>query len=405
MRVHVLNVKYTPNLGDGVIADCLEHAIGQAPGVDHVESCDLAGRTAYGTGLNKSRGTVRTVLSLIPVPLRQLALCVMLELVSRLKLSAHYKQSLSLADAILIGGGQLIADKDLNFPRKINAALNAAQGRQTANAVYGVGVAKSFTKKGLSLFKKAFSGRLAQVRCRDTLSVTRWDSKIGEPSAQKVWDPGFLMSELYPSNKQAMGSKPLIGVGVTHPETLMLHADPDRRIMNEDDWLTFYRNLVLSLLAKGADVELFTNGAFDDQEFAQSILEACTPQVTDGQTIILEPTAATPGELSLKIASFDGLIAHRLHANIVAFSYAVPHVGLGWDSKMQGFFSETERDAFLVTDVDTGDADRVSDLMFSALSQEIDAKKIAAIQGEIHKQVVDLIAGLKVTSFNDAEPD
>ena len=55
MIVGTLNVKYSPNLGDGLLAECLEAELRSArPGVE-TRSIDLAGRTAYGEGLKHRR--------------------------------------------------------------------------------------------------------------------------------------------------------------------------------------------------------------------------------------------------------------------------------------------------------------------------------------------------------------
>ncbi|MEL6386946.1 MAG: polysaccharide pyruvyl transferase family protein, partial [Pseudomonadota bacterium] len=70
MKLCIFNVKYSPNLGDGVIADCLEAALRRhLPGAD-IQSCDLAGRTAFGEGLNRSRALAMRTLDMTPGPLR-----------------------------------------------------------------------------------------------------------------------------------------------------------------------------------------------------------------------------------------------------------------------------------------------------------------------------------------------
>ena len=48
MKISLLNVKYSPNLGDGIIAECLEHVLLQSDEVSDVSSCDLAGRSEFG---------------------------------------------------------------------------------------------------------------------------------------------------------------------------------------------------------------------------------------------------------------------------------------------------------------------------------------------------------------------
>ena len=47
MKILVFNVKYSENLGDGLLADCIEETLRAEGG--EVETLDLAGRTAVGT--------------------------------------------------------------------------------------------------------------------------------------------------------------------------------------------------------------------------------------------------------------------------------------------------------------------------------------------------------------------
>ncbi|XZQ27947.1 hypothetical protein ACTTAL_10305 [Rhodobacter capsulatus] len=61
--IRLMNVKFSPNLGDGLLSDCLEaglRARGAAAG-----SIDLAARTGYGQGL-AGRGRVLRLLEAMP---------------------------------------------------------------------------------------------------------------------------------------------------------------------------------------------------------------------------------------------------------------------------------------------------------------------------------------------------
>ena len=108
MKISLLNVKYSPNLGDGIIAECLEHALSQSDEVSDVSSCDLAGRTEFGKGLNGSRQKIRRVFSLMPKGIRQFFMSCVLKALVKFKLRQHYADTLRGSDCVLIGGGQLI---------------------------------------------------------------------------------------------------------------------------------------------------------------------------------------------------------------------------------------------------------------------------------------------------------
>lgn len=55
-RIVLFNVKYSPDLGDGLLSECLERELGRSlPGCE-VVSIDLAGRTAYPRVHGRARG-------------------------------------------------------------------------------------------------------------------------------------------------------------------------------------------------------------------------------------------------------------------------------------------------------------------------------------------------------------
>ena len=136
--IRLFNVKYSPNLGDGVLSECLEEALAQELGSADVASIDLAGREAYG-GSGAGRHLALAVLNNLPQLVRRAAIRLPLVLQSRRKWRPHYRTGVKPCDAVVIGGGNLLADLDLNFPTKLALALDEAARRDLPVAFYGVG--------------------------------------------------------------------------------------------------------------------------------------------------------------------------------------------------------------------------------------------------------------------------
>ena len=404
MRLTILNLKYSPNLGDGVIAECLEHSIKEQPQITEIDSCDLAGRASYGQGLNKSRQPIRAVISRLPKSLRTPALSFALIVLISSKLRGFYRSKLQHTDLVLIGGGQLISDEDMNFCRKIEAAVSSIARPNAAIGLHAVGVARHFTPKGLSLFQRAFAKQLSLVNVRDSKSIERWHANFETPIAEKVWDPGFLASDLYGTPESPARKRPLIGIGITNPDTLALHHDGSSPALSRDGYLEYFVNLVARSIHHELDVELFTNGAFDDQTFAEQVLEAYRQQAPGSHDRVrLAKRPTTPKELSLTIANYDGLIAHRLHANIIAFSYEIPHVGLGWNSKMEGCFSEIGRRKYLLLGHEQSDAERAISLMQDAMMDPIDSDLLSSVKKQINEQTAAAVKQLERVALERSE--
>ncbi|WP_084395826.1 polysaccharide pyruvyl transferase family protein [Henriciella aquimarina] len=399
MKLVLLNVKFSPNLGDGIIAECLEWALREADPTISAVSCDLAGRTAFGDGINQSRRTVYAVLDRLPKPVRRQFVEYMLKHMIRTRLREHYDNALKGADAALIGGGQLIADADLNFPLKISAAVSQARQRNVQVGVYGAGVGGCFSEEGHALFDKAFGKGLVCTRLRDEISVSRWRKNFAADDIRTVHDPGMLARQVYGPARGSRRKRPLIGVGITNPSTLNLHAD--EKTYGKREWRDFFIWLCEALVADGYDVQLFTNGAHDDHVFADFVFAGAEGMLRASGRIRPARTLTRPAELAHLIGSFDGLVAHRLHAAIVAYSYGVPHVGLGWDSKMDGFFSTVGRQDFLISDTRPSSSAvcaSIGEAMRAGIDEDARAEAMAVTRGEVR----DLVGLLKAACLAHA---
>lgn len=404
MDIALLNVKYSPNLGDGIIAECFEAALKASPDVNSVRSCDLAGRTTYGDGVDASRQLLFSILECLPPRLRALVFATLLRRLISTKLRAHYADGLAGADVVIVGGGQLIADSNLNFPLKLSSALEQVDRTSTSVAIHGVGIGLKLGRKGRLLLRRAFGSNLVATHVRDQRSVERWNKQFSQPAAQKVWDPGLLASEVYGWPKRTERPRPLVGFGITHPATLMRHADSKETILTIDDWTLFYQDLVRLLAAQNCDVELFSNGASEDDKFAASVYSAISSSPLANITVTLAERPKVPRQVAHTIAGYDAIIAHRLHANAIAYSYGIPHVGMGWDSKMEGFFEETKRSKYLIQTTQSTTPANVGVKLMSALREHIEPVAIASIQSQIHEQISDLVEKILVSRTQSAQP-
>ncbi|QFT77348.1 polysaccharide pyruvyl transferase family protein [Erythrobacter sp. THAF29] len=351
-RIDILNVKYSPNLGDGVIAECLEEEIArQRPGWD-AKSVDLAGRQDFGTGLDSARGRVLRVVDTMPLFLRRIALFLILSALVRFRLRSHWRRELKGSDAIVLGGGQLIAGADFNFPIKINGVLKEIRRPRRPFAVFGVGVAGNLNRTAKALFKRGLKPlEIVHVAVRDGASVAHWDSQIaanGIATAARCRDPGLLAGEVY--SKSAFGEdrvRPLVGLGIVNPRTLDRHSSAVP-LGHVDRALDQSAQLARCLLASGFDVSLFTNGPHDDEKYLGLVLES-----VGNPRLRRSPRPRLPRDLAGIVRSFDAVVAHRLHANILAYAFRIPHVGLAWDPKVRAFFNSVDRGPFVVDLVDS----------------------------------------------------
>ncbi len=367
LRIRLFNVKYSPNLGDGLLSECLEKALIALGASGDTWSIDLAARQVYGDGL-AGRLQIMAALDRMPKWLRQRFVRIPLAIHAYRKWRPHYSLNIQGANAVAIGGGNLISDIDLNFPTKLTLAINEAERLQIPFVVYASGVTADWTPRGTAMMRKAFSSKLLRgVFVRDEDSKRLWDEKLGYSSGHKavvVRDPGLLASEFIPPSRRKDTKRPVAGVGIMSHIAIRYHADNAPAPGYLESW---YVDLVGGVIAKGFQVVIFTNGSPEDIAYLAGIrsrLEAA------GGDAISFPTQRTPTELCGIISGLDVLVAYRMHAVIAAYSYGVPAVGLAWDQKLRSFMASVGREAFLC-DVAQVEAASAVELACRALADPI----------------------------------
>ena len=346
MKIVVFNVKFSENLGDGILAQCLEKALCRDGGIE-VDTIDLAGRVCFGATSPHRRSAVR-VLHVLPSFARRLAVTQALR--SKLRaLGDEWDRKISAADAVVLGGGNLFQDDDLNFPLKIGTLLDRICRSGKPLAIYGVGVSGAWSPRAYQLFQRVEETRLVYLAVRDRASRDNWRRHFPKGQAPVVVpDPGLLARDLLSAgvgegvNNVERG----VGICVTDPLILARHSNrPPRGVCFST--LGEYELLVRLLVERGERVCLFCNGAREDQAFAERIFfgDRLASSRSTGLLRLAE-RPGTPEELMDVIRSNSVMLAHRLHACIAAYALGIPHVGLGWDQKVESFFRSVGREDF-----------------------------------------------------------
>jgi polysaccharide pyruvyl transferase WcaK-like protein len=393
-RIALVNVRYSPNLGDGLIAECLEWALRQHLPAADIVSIDLAGRTAYSAQSGAHRGRALAILSILPRSIRRLVFSSALRVLIHLKYRPVWEAQLANSDVAILGGGQLLADADLNFPLKIRSISLLCRRLGLTGAVFGAGVSRDWSHRGKATFLEALQALSPKyVALRDADSIANWCRHIRPaklPDAHLCRDPGLLAAKLYSSPRDRLRERPLVGLGVVHPHTLNMHANVPALSLHKAQhaWVEIIR----ALDSQGLDVALFTNGPLDDEGFLTEILCAAHDAGASGVVRLSRPSQ--PSALAANIAHCDAIIAHRLHANIVAYAFAIPHVGLGWDAKLPAFFASVDRRGFALGDIQSVRPEQVAESIKAAMSQPISRDASEAVASEALQDVSRLVQTL-----------
>lgn len=348
MKILIFNVKFSENLGDGVLAMCLERELMRGRSDIEVETVDIAGRQGFG-GAREGRRFLLRLLEWLPVRLRRFAVSLALSR-SMPRWSRIWKERVDQADVAVIGGGNLFQDDDLNFPLKIGSVLEILRGAGLPVAVHAVGASRQWSLRARQLFARLLGNRIVHVSVRDDRSRQNWRGYFGETFDVGISpDPGLLAAEMMGSQRETLRTKePVVGICVTHPVILRRHAGMAFSQVPVHS-VSAYCELCRELVALGHAVVLFTNGAREDQSFLEMVMldPGCAEMAASGR-LKAAPRPREPAELLGILQPLSAIVAHRLHASIIAYSFRIPHVGLGWDSKVASFFESVGRDRFLI---------------------------------------------------------
>ena len=392
MKVRLLNVKYSPNVGDGLLVECLEEHLRAMGSFHSVLSVDLAGRTDFGHRGAK-REAMMWVLESLPRGLRPSFARLGLSAKLRLGLRAHYRRELSKADVVIIGGGNLLSDHDLNFPMKLAAAMNEAALQGASLAIYGCGVSSCWSDAGLKIFCSALRiNKPVYVALRDKASKIAWDSMFSEAAgleASVVNDPGVLASTVYRFDQtQKSRSQKTVAIGIMSTVAIRYHGF---KSLLPNELIQWYLELINLLVDRDFDVRLFTNGSPEDKTFAVEVLNSLGSH-SGGERITMA-NVSTPSDLARVVNSADVVAAFRMHALIAAYSFGKPIVAMKWDPKVEAFLESVDiKDCVIYANVSTAQdaSDMIAEKCLVGVNQFAIKKKL----GETRQEVVALTTAI-----------
>jgi polysaccharide pyruvyl transferase WcaK-like protein len=380
----IFNVKFSPNLGDGLIAECLESALHAARPELAPKSIDLAGRTRYDPATGRNRRRLLGALDVLPTRVRATLMPILLTVYARTRLRPKWRRQLMTSDSAVIGGGALLADADQNFPVKLSHVLRLCAELNRPVAIAHVGVTPGWSEGGRTRFLDALRQvRLLKISVRDRQSLTHFRTEFGNigPTPQLALDPGLLCRDTY--GPVVRGEGPTrIGLCLTEPLVLDLHGEGGVDMTRYRPWLAA---VIERLAQRPGELLLFTNGSPEDEQFASELFRS----VDSCAAVRLVPRHTRPAELARFIAGLDIVVAHRLHACIAAYSYRVPAVGLSWDKKLDRFFDLVGRGEHVVDWRGTSPGSCVA-AIDRALADPIEPAAHAATLAQCREGIVDL---------------
>lgn len=324
MKIAVIGVYYSENLGDGIICDSVAWWMKKAFPQAEIEIIDIEGKENFSPQhpasvrllqyrhlkLMWDNFLTRTGINdriyywnKIDVDTRQ-------EFYDRIGNKGY--------DAVVFAGGQLFMDwlsmdiceflkrlEQKNIPVFFNAC--------------GVGAAISENiRKDLSRYLQNKNVRF--ISSRDDAEKIEKRYLGNGKKVFETYDPALCCKEAYRLEPR---KDSMLGLGImysTHVRQGKLTA--------------FWLKIIRELEKRKIKWKMFCNGSADDYNYGCYILKKTG---LDKETHIFD-YPKEPKELIRQITSFDRIISFRLHSHIVAAAYDIPAVSIVWDDKLRFFY-------------------------------------------------------------------
>ena len=230
------------------------------------------------------------------------------------------------ADAVVFSGGGLVKFMAETFYELLWEFISKAQECNVPVFLNAVGVEGYDDKdERCQLLKKALNLPCVKgITVRDDLE-TLLEKYIenDEILIKEVFDPAVWCDETYGEISADKNSE-IIGLGLAREG---IFTDHGIERIDKEYLLEFWKETALKLEEQGYKWCVFTNGLDKDETFAKEFVS----YIGYGE-ILIQP--AKPHQLVENICKFKGVIATRMHSNIIAYSMGIPSVGLVWNEKL-----------------------------------------------------------------------
>ncbi len=253
-------------------------------------------------------------------------------------ISSRDIEQLRYVDAMIFAGGIIKASNEkfwLYIPELLKEANRL--GVPVFFSAIGVEPFQPENEKSVALKEALNLPCVKAISVRDDVETLR-RSYITNPNIRisSVTDPAVWCTDTYrealraaKETREPDPKRRPIGVGIVRDKLFSDYGNPqiDRAFQ-----IKFWTGVIEELERRGLPWQIFTNGDRYDELFAEEILRL----VGHGEKL---PAPRDADELVANISRFRGVIAGRMHSNIVAYALSVPSVGFIWNRKLR-FWSE-----------------------------------------------------------------
>ena len=286
-------------------------------------------------------------------------------------------------DLILFGGGGLIKYHRQDFHYLLNEITDYAEKNNIPVLINAQGIEGfSGSNPECKILKKAINRECVKyISTRDDYDTLQ-NKYINNPDivVKAVCDPAFWTKETYGVERHPK-SKPTIGIGVIRTKIFKEYMYE----VTEEELADVYYPLIMKLRSLDYEVELFSNGVAQDNQFIDYLLERYPDLKAEyGITVALPKT---PRELVELLGSYERFVAIRLHAAIIGSVLGVPNVSLVWNRKQQLFGEQIGMPQNFLEKQDFN-ADTIAERLLNAQAYEMNEEYKNSVVDSLEEELI-----------------
>lgn len=329
MKILVLGVYYSANLGDGVICECTAARLKEHFPDSKIIIKDILNRKEFKILEASSYPELRQRTK--REKLRKTAtLCgwdkVLTHEQYRLNQCLPYIEKVCEEeyDLTIVAGGQLFMDRYFLF---LDAYISRLSKRNIPIYLNACGTGPTYSKTIRKRFANALMNPYVRlISCRDDASFIRKIYMGVEKKIEETYDPALWCSEVYHLSQNP--NSEITGLGMMYTNSI-----------DSDKVAVFWVKLIRCFEKEGKAWKIFVNGSPDDVVFVKYVLSQL-PELSDPWEQYCMPAPERPEALVRLIGEFKSIVSFRLHSHIIAASLNVPSIALVWDEKLRFYFEK-----------------------------------------------------------------
>lgn len=337
-----IGVRLTDNLGDVAIAQMIHHLLSSAG--YYVKTIDFNFRAVVShacPSLSRifRKGSVgqkvrkRKVFSHIVLNFLKLVIYLPIVFVEFIRQSKGCSR-------VFIGGGNLLMGIEYGFPLQTltYVLLSRMLGKRVSFVCIGAG---PFTASGVKPILRLALRLADRVVCRDTQSKEMIENELGARLVvlEVLPDPVLVWPRVADTT---MIKYDILFTGMPlFSSAIFLDGDEEKA----HGFKACLEELIISLIQLGKRVGVLVTDTGVDLAFSKDVAEEAFKK-TNVKLDINVP--ATPDEMAMIIGSASLVFSTRMHCAIMALSQSVPALGVCWQPKVRGLYTDLQIVSLLV---------------------------------------------------------